>query len=154
MFTGIHVVEPAIFDLIPAAGFSDTVTDIYIPYIKNGGKIAAHVAQGEWFELSTIPRYLDISLAMMKSGDVHFGRNCVLAGAASLKDSILWDDVTVGDGASLYRTIVADGVQIGADEHFENAAIVSADMVRSCSEIPEKALQGYVQGENYIVPLN
>ena len=154
MFTGIHVVEPSIFDLIPPAGFSDTVTDVYIPYIKNGGKIAAHVAEGDWFELSTIPRYLDISLAMMKSGDVHFGRNCLLAGAASLKDSILWDDVTVGDGASLYRTIVADGVQIGAGEHFENAAIVSADMVRSCSEIPEKALQGYVQGENYIVPLN
>jgi len=154
MFTGIHVVEPAIFDLIPGAGFSDTVTDVYIPYIKNGGNVAAHVAQGDWFELSTIPRYLDISLAMMKSGDVHFGRNCILAGAASLKDSILWDDVTVGDGASLYRTIVADGVQIEAGEHFENAAIVSADMVRSCSEIPEKALHGYVQGENYIVPLN
>ena len=37
---------------------------------------------------------------------------------------------------------------------FENAAIVQAEMVRSCSEIPEKALKGYIQGENYIVPLN
>ena len=57
-------------------------------------------------------------------------------------------------GASLYRTIVADGVSIGEGENFENAAIVRADMVRSCKEIPEKALKGYIQGENYIVPLN
>lgn len=154
MFTGIHIVEPAIFDLIPKGVYSDTVTDIYIPYIKSGGKIAAHIANGEWFELSTIPRYLDISLATMKAGDVHFGRNCNMAGAVSLKDSIIWDDVTIGDGASLYRTVIADGVTIEAGEHFENAAIVRADMVRSCNEIPEKALRGYVQGDNYIVPLN
>lgn len=154
MFTGIHIVEPRIFDLIKPGIACDTVTDIYIPYIKSGGKIAAHVASGEWFELSTIPRYLDISLAMMKAGDVHFGRNCVMAGAVNLKDSVIWDDVTIGDGATLYRTIIADGVSVEPGEHFENAAIVRADMVRSCAEIPEKALKGYIQGDNYVVPLN
>jgi len=154
MFTGIHIVEPEILDMIPRGVYSDTVTNIYMPYLKNGGKIAAHVAEGEWFELSTIPRYLDISLAMMKQGNVHFGKNCSLGGSATLKDSIIWDNVTVGDGASLYRTIVADGVTIEPGERFENAAIVNADMVRNCDEIPEKALKGYIQGENYIVPLN
>lgn len=154
MFTGIHIVEPELLDMIPKGQFSDTVTDIYIPFIKKGGKINAHVAEGEWFELSTIPRYLDISLAMMGACDMHFGRNCSLGGAASLKDSIIWDDVSIGDGATLYRTIIADGVKIEPGEHFENAAIVRADMVRSCSEIPAKALQGYIQGDNYIVPLN
>lgn len=154
MFTGIHILEPAVLDLIPKGVYSDTVTDIYIPYLKRGGKIAAHVAAGEWYELSTIPRYLDISLAMMKSANVHFGRNCVMAGAARLKDSVIWDNVTIGDGATLYRTIIADGVTIEPGEHFENAAIVRADMVRNCPEIPEKALRGYVQGDNYIVPLN
>jgi NDP-sugar pyrophosphorylase family protein len=91
---------------------------------------------------------------MMKAGDVHFGRNCIMAGAVNLKDSVIWDDVTIGDGATLYRTIIADGVTIEPGEHFENAAIVRADMVRSCTEIPEKALKGYIQGNNYIVPLN
>jgi len=45
-------------------------------------------------------------------------------------------------------------VRIEPGEHFENAAIVRADMVRSCEEIPEKALKGYIQGDNYVVPLN
>ncbi len=154
MFTGIHILEPEILDLIPKGVYSDTVTDIYIPFLKSGGKIAAHVSEGEWFELSTIPRYLDISLAMMHGSDVHFGRNCTLSGAASLKDTVIWDNVTIGDGASLYRTIVADGVTIEPGETFENAAIVRADMVRNCKEIPQKALKGYIQGDNYIVPLN
>ncbi len=154
MFTGIHILEPRVFDYIPRGVYSDIVPTFYNPALKKGEKIAAHVTDANWFELSTIPRYLDISLAMMKVGDVHFGRNCVLAGAASLKDSVIWDDVTIGDGATLYRTIVADGVTIEPGEHFENAAIVRADMVRNCSEIPEKALKGYIQGDNYIVPLN
>lgn len=154
MFTGIHILEPRVFDYIAPGIYSDTVPDVYIPALKKGEKIAAHVTDGDWHELSTIPRYLDISLAMMKSGDVHFGRNCVMAGAASLKDSVIWDNVTIGDGATLYRTIIADGVTIAPGEHFENAAIVCADMVRNCKEIPDKALRGYVQGDNYIVPLN
>ncbi|MBX3289736.1 MAG: NDP-sugar synthase [Acidobacteria bacterium] len=154
MFTGIHILEPEVFDYIPRGVYSDIVPKFYNPALAKGEKIHAHVTDANWFELSTIPRYLDISLAMMKVGNVHFGKNCILSGEASIKDSVIWDDVTIGDGAALYRTIVADGVHIEPGEHFENAAIVRADMVRSCDEIPEKALQGYVQGENYVVPLN
>lgn len=154
MFTGIHIMEPAVFDYIPRGVYSDIVPTFYNPALRKGEKIAAHVTEANWFELSTIPRYLDISLAMMNGGDVYFGRNCVLAGSVSLKDSVIWDDVTIGPGSTLYRTIVADGVTIEPGSNFENVAIVRADMVRGCKEIPEKALQGYIQGENYLVPLN
>jgi NDP-sugar pyrophosphorylase family protein len=112
------------------------------------------VAEGNWYELSTIPRYLDISLAMMDGIDVIKGANCSIERSASVRDSVIWDDVTIGDDVHLYRTIIADDVTIPEGEHFENAAIVRADMVRNCEEIPEKALKGYIQGENYIVPLN
>jgi NDP-sugar pyrophosphorylase family protein len=91
---------------------------------------------------------------MMDDRDVFLGRDCTISRSAAIRDSVLWDGVTIADNANLYRTIVADGVTIEADEHFENAAIVRAEMVRSCKEIPEKALKGYIQGENYIVPLN
>lgn len=154
MFTGIHILEPAILDRIPRGVFSDIVADVYVPYLRSGGKIAVHVAEGEWHELSTITRYLDISLAMMRSANVFTGSHCSISPDASLRDSVLWDNVTVGDGAALYRAVVGDDVNIAAGEHFENAAIVRADMVRSCAEIPEKALKGYIRGDNYIVPLN
>lgn len=154
MFTGIHILEPAVFEYIPRGVYSDIVPSFYNPALQNGEKIAAFVTDANWYELSTIPRYLDISLAMMHGSDVFKGTNCAIAESARIRDSVLWDDVTVSSGAELYRTIIADGVTIEPGEAFENAAIVRADMVRNCEEIPEKALKGYIQGENYIVPLN
>jgi NDP-sugar pyrophosphorylase family protein len=78
----------------------------------------------------------------------------VLTGSAQIRDSVLWDDVVIESNVSLYRTIVADNVTIPTGSNFENAAIVRADMVRNCDDIPEKALKGYIQDENYIVRLN
>lgn len=153
MFTGIHILEPQVFDYIPRGIYSDIVPTFYDAALRKGEKIAAHVTDARWFELSTIPRYLDISLAMMHTGNVHLGRNCILSPAATVNDSVIWDDVTINDGATLSRTVIADGVTIVAGEQFENVAIVRADSVRSCQEIPEKALTGHFQGENYIVPL-
>jgi NDP-sugar pyrophosphorylase family protein len=154
MFTGIHILEPRVFDYIPRGVYSDIVPTFYDPAIENGELIASYVTEGNWHELSTIPRYLDISLAMLTDSDVFVGANCSISAAATIRDSVIWDDVTIDAGCSLYRVIVADGVRLSSGEHFENAAIVRAEMVRSCEEIPEKALKGYIQGENYIVPLN
>jgi NDP-sugar pyrophosphorylase family protein len=154
MFTGIHILEPRAFDYIPRGVYSDIVPTFYNPAIAKGEKIAAHVTDANWFELSTIPRYLDISLAMMGERDVCKGENCEIAESAQVRDSVIWDNVSISEDTHLYRTIIADGVRIEPGEHFENAAIVRADMVRGADEIPEKALRGYIQGDNYIVPLN
>jgi NDP-sugar pyrophosphorylase family protein len=154
MFTGIHILEPRVFDYIPRGVYSDIVPKFYLPAIAAGEKIAAHICGNKWFELSTIPRYLDISLAMMEGEKVCKGENCNVDNTATVTDSILWDDVIIEADAKLNRTIIADRVTIKAGEIYENVAIVRADMVRNCDEIPEKALKGYFYGENYIVPLN
>lgn len=154
MFTGIHILEPRVFDYIPRGIYSDIVPTFYNPALKNGEKIAAHITNGNWFELSTIPRYLEISLAMMNGSNVFKGENCSISKNAQVKDSIIWDDVEIEEGAQLLKTIIADGVKIKAGEKFENAAIVRAEMLSHSKEIPEKALKGYTQGENYVVPLN
>ncbi len=154
MFTGIHILEPKVFDYIPRGIYSDIVPTFYNPAIAAGEKIAAHICDGTWFELSTIPRYLDISLAMMKQENVSQGNNCQIAETATVTNSVLWDNVIVESGANLNRTIIADGVIIPENTNFENVAIVRADMVENCQEIPEKALQGKFVGENYVVSLH
>lgn len=152
MFTGIHILEPRVFDYIPRGVYSDIVPTFYNPAIRKGERIAAHTAQGNWFELSTIPRYLDISLAMMNGESVCKGANCSVSDSAKVENSILWDNVTIGENARLNRAILADGVSIKSGEYFENAAIVRAEMLENV-EIPEKALKGYIQGDNFVVPL-
>src|SRR5436190_2139135 len=66
MFTGIQFMEPAIFDYIPRGVFSHSVTDVFIPAIAKGESIAGHIASGKWRELSTLQRYLDISVELMR----------------------------------------------------------------------------------------
>ncbi len=154
MFTGIHILEPRVFDYIPRGVYSDIVPTFYNPAIANGERVAAHITSGNWFELSTIPRYLDISLAMMPNGATVFnGKNCSISPGAQISDSVIWDDVKIEDGASLKRTIIGDGVKIKSGESFENAAIIRAEMLAHSAEIPEKALKGFTRGENYVVPL-
>src|SRR5437870_1556067 len=54
MFTGIQILEPRIFDYIPREVFSHSTTEVYPQAIDRGERIAAHVAEGMWFELSTL----------------------------------------------------------------------------------------------------
>jgi NDP-sugar pyrophosphorylase family protein len=155
MFTGIHILEPRVFEYIPRGVYSDIVPTFYRPAIAKGEIIAAHITDGNWFELSTILRYLDISLAMLngQKEKVVKGGNCQISNSAKISDSVIWDNVNVGAEAQIYKSILGDGVSIKPGEKFENVAIVRAEMLQHCGEIPEKALKGFFKGENYIVPL-
>jgi NDP-sugar pyrophosphorylase family protein len=154
MFTGIHILEPRIFDYIPRGVFSDTVTDVYLPAIARGERIAAHVASGMWHELSVIPRYLEINLALMaaEGRDVELGDNSFISADADVRQAVLWDDVTVEAGAHVLRAILGDGVRVRSGERIENAAVVRAELVRGQTP-PSKALKGTVRGDNFVVPL-
>ena len=81
------------------------------------------------------------------------GDGCRIAESAAIGNSVLWDDVEIGEDVRLDRTIIADGVKIENGAVFENAAIVRAEMLSHTSQIPEKALKGEYIGENYVVPL-
>jgi NDP-sugar pyrophosphorylase family protein len=154
MFTGIQILEPKIFDYIPRGVFSHSTTDVYPKAMAAGEIVAAHVTTGTWRELSTLPRYVDISVEMLKEQG-HFysaGVDCVIAETASVTDSILWDNVTIGAGAHVNRAVLADEVRIPENEIIENAVVVPRSLVEG-KAAPEKALSGYFQGENFIVPV-
>lgn len=155
MFTGIQILESRIFDYIPRGVFSDTVTSVYPQAMARGERIVAHVAEGMWYELSTLKRYLDISLALLRQQgrDVHAGRNPAIGEQAEVHESVLWDDVIVERGAVVRRAILGDGVRVPAGERFEDAAVVRAELVSETTP-PPKALKGYVKGDNFVVPLS
>ena len=102
MFTGIQILEPKIFDYIPRGVFSHSTTDVYPQAIANGERIAAHVASGRWYELSTIQRYLDISLLLLGETGQRFasGAGCEISGTAKSNSrysgTTLWSRVARG----------------------------------------------------------
>ncbi len=155
MFTGIQILEPRIFDYIPRNVFSHSTTDVYPQALAKGERIAAHVAEGIWYELSTIQRYLDISLAMMKreGRDVWIGHGSNISERASVSESILWDEVTIEAGARVHHAVIGDGVHIRGEDAFENVAIVRAELVER-AEPPAKALRGVMRGDDFVVSLS
>ena len=153
MFTGIQILEPRIFDYIPRGVFSHSTVDVYPQAIAKGERVAAHVAKGKWYELSTIQRYLEVSLIMLADeGTVYTGSRCRIAADAEVSRSILWDDVIIEAGARLDRAVIADDVRIRQAEVIENAAVVRAALIMGKTP-PAKALKGELRGENFVVPL-
>ena len=154
MFTGIQILEPRIFEYIPRGVFSHSTTDVYPQAIARGEVVAAHVATGKWRELSTLKRYLDISVELMNEAGKTYdpGKGTVISESASVVDSILWDDVVVGERARVSGAVLADNVRIKAGEVVENAVVVPRELVEGKTP-PEKALPGHFKGENFVVPL-
>ena len=153
MFTGIQVLEPSIFDRIPRGEYSDIIPVFYRPAFEKGEKINAFVTDARWYELSTLKRYLDISLVMSEKGRVIFGEGCAISGEASVEDSVLWDRVSIESGARVFRSVIGDGVTIASGETIENSVVVRADLVNDRTEMPDKAQKGYFEGDKYIVPI-
>jgi NDP-sugar pyrophosphorylase family protein len=154
MFTGIQILEPRIFEYIPRGVFSHTTTDVYPQAIARGEVVAAHVASGKWRELSTLQRYLNISVELLMEKGMRYvaGDGTVISETAAVSDSILWDKVEVGAGAKINRAVLADNVKIPSGEVVERAVVVPASLIEGKSR-PEKALPGRFQGENFVVPL-
>jgi len=155
MFTGIQIMDSRIFDYIPPGVFSHSTMDVFPQAIAKGERIAAHIGEGMWFELSTLPRYLDISLALLNQRglDLYTGRNASIDTQATVRGSILWDDVIVERNARVRRAILGDGVCVRAGEEVVDAVVVRAEVVAGVTP-PAKAPKGYVKGDNFVAPLS
>ncbi|HEX5702189.1 MAG TPA: NDP-sugar synthase [Pyrinomonadaceae bacterium] len=155
MFTGIHILEPRIFDYIPRDVFSDSVVHVYPQAMAKGERIAAYVGEGKWHELSTLQRYLGISLDLLAAQDrnAFSGDRTQVAPKAKIRDAILWNDVEVENGASVTRSVIGDGVSVRAHEAFEDSIVVRAELVHD-TMAPPKALKGSFQDDKFVVPLS
>lgn len=151
MFTGIHILEPGIFQYIPRDVFSDSIRDVYPRAMEAGKKIAAHTGSGYWYELSTLARYLEIQQEFMRRAGQKWiaDSDCVIAPGAEIGGSVLWQRVRVERGAKLADCIVGDDVVIPAGAEFHRCAIVRAALA-PLSERPEKAVSATVLGDNLV----
>ncbi len=155
MFTGIQILEPRIFDYIPPGIFSHSTTDVYPQAIAKGERVAAHVAAGRWFELSTIQRYLDISLRLLEETEASYLRRSRLQNFCLRRPSInrYFGTTSRWRAAPVFsRAILGDNVKIRRGESIENSAVVCASLIQGKAP-PAKALKGEIRGDNFVVPL-
>jgi NDP-sugar pyrophosphorylase family protein len=146
MFVGIQVLSPRIFDYVPRHCFSHSVVDVYPKAMQAGEVLIAHITKGDWYELSTLGRYLESSIRFMHQKGLPniAGANCQIHEDASVEDAVLWDNVTVERGAKVRHAVLADNVRIPAEAIIEGAVVVRRDIVKEIE-------RGEVVGENLII---
>lgn len=148
MFVGITVLSPRIFEYMPRNCYSHSVVDVYPKAMAAGEGVIAHITKGDWYELSTIERYLESSIhfARQKGLANVQGKDCLIETDAFVEDSILWNGVTVGSGAQVRQAVLADGVRIPAHMKIEHAVVVRREIVKEVE-------RGEVVGDNLIIRL-
>jgi NDP-sugar pyrophosphorylase family protein len=133
LFTGIHVVDEALLDRIPADGPSDIVRDVYMGAMRSG-TLGSWIHEGFWWEFGTPSSYLEGSLRLVRmdpddrrriartdpvrpfgegaaaigpGADFHAGgivlRGSVVLGMASL----------LGEGVEIEDSVILDGAWVG-----------------------------------------
>lgn len=148
MFTGIQVLSPRILDYVPRNCFSHSTIHVYPRAMEAGETVLAHVSKGDWYEMSTLSRYLDASLLFMRKHGLSRlqGEGCEIEDGAVVKECVLWDGVKVERGATVRESVLADDIRVPAGAVIERAVVVRADLI-------DEVERGEVIGENVIVPL-
>src|SRR5260370_42118489 len=84
---------------------------------------------------------------------VSVGTDCVISGAADVRDAILWDNVVVSAGARVRRAVLADNVQIDRGEGIVAGGVVPLALIAG-KAAPAKALEGDIDGSKFVLPLS
>lgn len=125
---GVQIAHPSAFAALPVDEPSESIRSVYpLLVAKRLGAVRAFLCEADFWDVGTPADYLHASGAIgAREGRPfpHIGFSTVIAPAARVTESIIWDNVEVGPAASLHRCIVGDGVAIPAGAGFENCVII------------------------------
>jgi NDP-sugar pyrophosphorylase family protein len=154
IFTGIHLLEPAILDRLPA-GPSEFLPALYQPMIRDGRGPGVIVSTARWEEVGTARRYIQGQVAALAGGPFAGHRPWAAGEATETGAGVSRDPLTlsgrgcrIGAWASLRRgTIVGDGVIIGENARLSSCILLDGAQVGERAELAET-----VVGPDTVVP--
>jgi len=168
-FTGIHILDPAIFREIPAGVKSEINREVYPGLIEEGAPIYGYVHTGFWRELGTPQRYLQGSLDLLKMGDASFlqrirrhegvysatpisalkgttepvflaGEGVEMEHDSFAAGAVVGDRVTLRRRSSLVRSILWGGVEVGEGSSLDECLVASGVRIPPKSRFSRKIL--------------
>jgi NDP-sugar pyrophosphorylase family protein len=129
-FIGPQVVEADAFAALEDGVVSESVLGIYPRYIaERPGSIRGFVSAATFRDIGTpadlLRTSLDLAAADGRAGRPRWGRNVRVDPSARVMRSALWDNVTVGAGATITDCVLADRVVIPPGAEYHRCAIVA-----------------------------
>lgn len=130
-FIGVQIAQHAVFADLPPGRRSETVNELYpVLMRRTPGSVRAFVSNAQCRDIGTPADYLETSLHLAK---VEGGSTSALVGegvridpTARLRDTIVWDRVTIEPACELWRAIIGDDVRIPAGSRFAECSVVLA----------------------------
>jgi mannose-1-phosphate guanylyltransferase/phosphomannomutase len=128
-FIGPQIVEAEAFLSLDDGVPAETVLALYPQLIaQRPGSIAGFVSDATFHDIGTPADLLQTSLDLAaldgRPGAPRWGRDVAVASTARVTRCVLWDRITIGDGATLTDCVVADDVVIPGGAVFQRCAIV------------------------------
>ena len=128
---GVQIAHPSAFANLTADTPAESIGGVYRSLVaSNLGAVRAFLCAADFWDVGTPADYFAASQSIGKREHrpfPHMGRMAKIDPTARVTDSILWDDVEIGAGATIDHCIVADMVKIPAGVHFQNCAIIQRD---------------------------
>jgi mannose-1-phosphate guanylyltransferase/phosphomannomutase len=123
--TGIFVLEPQIFDFIPAGEVVDFSADVFPAALDQGLALHGHVADGYWEDVGTVDAYL------RAHADVLDGKVQVDVGGFELSEGVwLGEGAELDPGATVDGPVViGDNCRVEAGAHLAEYTVLGTDVV-------------------------
>ena len=124
-FIGVQVAEAEAFAGLPDNTPHESVAALYPALMaQRRDAVRAFVCNAEFMDIGTPADYLETSRLLaardaagrgVQPAPYQAGARSTVPQSARVEDSILWDDVVVGEGSMLRECVVTDGVHVPAD---------------------------------------
>ena len=143
LFTGVHVMQPAIFDQMPRQHTFDIVLDVYQPWLREGGRIATHMhpRRAIWWPVGSPRELLDSNLEALEQS-VSDRADAVLIGEGARLDGEVHAPAWIGAGAHVPadasvgpRTVIGANACVPHKGHVEESLLLPGARPPSGSQL-------------------
>ncbi len=141
-FVGVQMAARRAFLEVEDGVPAESVGSLYPQLIReNPHAVRAHVSAAAFRDIGTADDYLrtSLELAATEGNRLTAGAAARISESAHLSRTAVWDDVAIGDGASLVECVVADGARVPAGASYQRCAIVPAE---SCEPTGRQRVEG------------
>ena len=159
MFTGIQIMEPEIFERIPAGQFCGTTEDIFPQMVQDGIPIYGYIYDGYWKDMGNRESYLQVnadaldervSLKGISPNELNnlfiippvlVGRNCHIAENSKIgPHSVIGPNCKIKSGAVVENSILWEGVTIGAGSIVKGSVITQNRTIGNDKNINDESI--------------
>jgi len=163
---GAYCLEPEVLDYIPPDKMVSMEQEIFPKIIGEGRRFYGYPLEGFWIDVGRPASYLKANLTLMKrrdvsqvvgtgsriSGQLHqacVGRDCMVAEEAQVSSSVLYDRVTVEEGARLDICIVGEGCTVGSHARLSNMVVGDGETIDDRAHLENTAVWTRPRPEGY-----